>query len=77
MEKFNIDFSDEALTELSMSVGSRMKTQLLEKLAAAGLGDRVKLTFTENGYGIPVTFEFDGSPDDVARAKKVLRLDGR
>jgi hypothetical protein len=75
MKTFDIDFSDDGLSKLSSSVGARMKRQLMEKLAAAGLADRVKLTFTENGYGVPVDFHFDGSPDDVAKAKEVLRLD--
>lgn len=74
METFDIDFSDDGLTKLSKGVGNRMKNQLAEKLAAAGLGDRVKLTFTENGYGVPVNFHFEGSAEDIAKAKEVLRL---
>ena len=53
MERFNIDFSDEGLGKLSKSVGQRMKSQLLDKLAASGLADRVKLTFAENEHGCP------------------------
>jgi hypothetical protein len=75
MKTFDIDFSDDGMGKLSGRVGSRMKNQLLEKLAAAGLADRVTLTFTENGYGVPVDLHFDGSPDDIAKAKKVLRFD--
>ena len=74
METFNIDFSDEGLSKLSKSIGNRMKKQFAEKLAAAGLGDRVTVTFTENGYGIPVNFHFAGSAEDIATAKEVLRL---
>ena len=54
MKTFDIDFSDDGLSKLSRSVGARMKAQLVEKLAAAGLADRVKVTFSENGHGAPV-----------------------
>lgn len=74
MERFNIDFSEKSLGQLSKSVGERMKAQLLEKLAASGLAERVKLTFVENGHGVPVDFHLRGSADDVAAAKKALRL---
>ena len=72
MKTFDIDFSDEALRKLSRSVGNRMKTQLAKKLEDAGLAERVKLTFTENGYGVPIDFHLEGSPDDVVRAKEAL-----
>ena len=75
METFNVDFSDEGLGKLSRSVGQRMKAQLAQKLAAAGLGDRVKLTFTENGHGVPADLHFAGSADDVAKAKEALGID--
>ena len=75
MERFNIDFSEEGLGKFSMSVGQRMKSQLLDKLAASGLAGRVKLTFVENRHGVPVDFHLEGSASDVADAKRALGLD--
>jgi hypothetical protein len=72
MQTFNIDFSGD---ELSRKVGQRMKDRLAHKLMSAGLADRVKLTFTENGHGIPVDFHLDGSSADIAKAKEALGID--
>jgi hypothetical protein len=71
MHTFDIDFSSD---ELSKKVGQRMKDQIAEKLISAGLADRVKVSFIENGHGVPTDFEFEGSPDDIAKAKEVLRI---
>jgi len=72
MQMFNIEFSGD---ELSRKVGQRMKNQLVQKLIAANLADRVRLTFTENGHGVPVDFHLEGSIADVAKAKEALGID--
>jgi hypothetical protein len=65
MHRFNIDFSSD---ELSQKVGQRIDRRLL----SAGLADRVKVTFVENGHGVPIDFDFEGSSEDVAKAKEGL-----
>lgn len=69
MHLFNIDFSSD---ELSQKVGQRMKDQIAHKLLAAGLADSVKVRFVENGHGVPIDCDFEGSPEEVAQAKEVL-----
>jgi hypothetical protein len=71
MHRFNIDFSSD---ELSRKVGQRIKDQIAHKLQSAGLADRVKVTFVENGHGVPIDFDFQGSSDDVAKAKEALGI---
>ncbi len=71
MLRFNIDFSSD---ELSNKIGQRVKEQIAEKLASAGLAGRVKVTFAENGHGVPIDFELEGLPDDLTKANEVLRL---
>ena len=71
MHRFNIDFSSD---ELSRKVGQRIKDQIAHKLQSAGLADSIKVTFVENGHGVPIDFDFEGSSDDVAKAKEVLGL---
>lgn len=72
MQTFNIDFSGD---ELSRKVGERMKDRLAQKLISADLAHRVKLTFTENGHGVPFDFHLEGSTDDVAKAREALGMD--
>jgi hypothetical protein len=71
MHRFNIDFSSD---ELSRKVGQRIKDQIAHKLQSAGLANRVKVTFVENGHGVPIDFDFEGSSDDVAKAKEALGI---
>ncbi len=69
MHRFNIDFSSD---ELSQKVGHRMKDRIAQRLQSAGLAERVKVTFVENGHGVPIDFDFVGSSEDVEKAKEVL-----
>lgn len=71
MHRFTIDFSSD---ELSQKVGQRMKDQITDKLLSAGLADRVKVTFVENGHGVPIDCDFEGSSEDIAKAKEVLGM---
>jgi hypothetical protein len=69
MLRFDIDFSGD---KLSKTLGQRMKDQIAAKLHSANLSGRIKVTYTENDYGVPVDFHLEGSSEDVARAKDVL-----
>jgi hypothetical protein len=51
-----------------------MKDQIADKLLSAGLSERVKVRFVENGHGVPIDCDFEGSPEDVAKAKEVLGI---
>jgi hypothetical protein len=72
MHRFDIDFSSD---ELSRKVGQRMKDQIAQKLQSAGLADRVKVMFVENGHGVPIDCDFEGSSEDIAKAKELLGID--
>jgi hypothetical protein len=67
--KIRIDFGSD---EFSAKVGERMKDRFLRRLASAGLADKVKITFVDNGHGVPCDFQLDGSPEDIGKAKAVL-----
>lgn len=72
MIKFSMDFDSDGLRKKAIAA---IKEQIRAKLAAAGLVDRVKITFTDDSDGFPSEMTFSGSEEDVAKAKEVFRKD--
>jgi hypothetical protein len=58
-----------------MNAESRRREPIQAKLSAAGLADRVKITFTDDAGGFQSKVAFSGSEEDVAKAIEVLRKD--
>ncbi len=55
-----------------MNAESRRREPIQAKLAAAGLADRVKITFTDDADGFQSKATFSGSEEDVAKAIEVF-----
>jgi hypothetical protein len=51
-----------------------LKQDIEAKLRAAGVADRVKVTYSGESRGVPARMDISGSEEDVAKAKKALGI---
>lgn len=72
MITFKMDFNEDSIRR---KMGDAAKEKIRSKLAAAGLANRLTITFQTGSDGLPTSVNLKGSDEDVAKAKKILGIE--